>query len=125
MFHAEPLPAPARFAEDDQTLAGQNHFLDVVEIEPAQNEGLAEGVRIAFLQGRFEDSLAAAKMIEARLDYFAAETNRLLTFFSWEAGELAPVFVTSGIVREQVADRFDAEAAELGAARARDPLDLA
>jgi hypothetical protein len=64
-------------------------------------------------------------MIEARLDHFTAETNRLLAFLARETGELAPVLVAPGIVREQIANRFDPEAAQLCAPRSRDPLDFA
>ena len=61
MFHAKALTAQTRLAENDQTLAGQDHFLDVMQIEPAQHERLAEGVRVAFLQGDFEDFFASGR----------------------------------------------------------------
>jgi hypothetical protein len=81
MLHAKPLPTSARFSENDQPLSGQNHFLDVVKIEPAQNERLAEGMGIVFLQGGLEDPFPAPKVIEACLNHFAAETDGLVTFF--------------------------------------------
>ncbi len=61
MLHAEPLSAEARLSENDQALSARNHLLDVVQVEPAQNERLAEGVRIRFFQSRLEDFLPAAE----------------------------------------------------------------
>ena len=98
MLHADALPAEARFAEDNQPLSGHDHFLDVMQVEPAADKRLAEGVRFAFLQRDFEDLLPTPKALELRLDHFAAEANRLLALLAREAGELAPVLVPPRIV---------------------------
>src|ERR1700693_2319146 len=49
MIHANALPAQSRFAENDELLSGLDHFLDVMQIEPATDERLAQGVRIRLL----------------------------------------------------------------------------
>ena len=125
MLHAEALSPQARFAEDDQSLSGQNHFLDVMQIEPAQDERLAQGVRFAFLQGRFKNPLPAAEAVKARLDHFTTDTNRLLAFFTREAGKFAPVLVPPRVMGEQIAHRLEPKPVELGDPRSRNPLDLA
>ena len=125
MLHAEPLSAQARLAENDQALPGRDHLLHVMQVEPAQDERLAQGVRFAFLQGGFEDLLSATEAIEARLDHFAAKANRLLAFFARKSGELPPVFMPARIMREQVAHCLEAETAQLSAARLRNPRDFA
>jgi hypothetical protein len=125
MFHANTRPAQAWPAEDDQALPGQDHLLDVMKIEPAKYERLAEGVGLDFLQSGFEDFPAPAEAKEPRLYDFAAKTNRLVAFFVRKSGELAPVFVTAGIMREQIARRLNPKPMQLGDARARDPVHFA
>jgi hypothetical protein len=124
MFHAEARAALAWFAENDQPLSGQNHFLNVMEIEPAQNERLAQGMRIAFLQSRFKDPLPAAEAIEARLNHFTAEADGLVALLPRKPGELAPIFVTSRIMGEKVADGYNTETPQLRAARVGNPPDF-
>ena len=46
MLHADALAAQPRLSEDDQTLAGRDHLLHVMEIEPAKHQRLAERIRI-------------------------------------------------------------------------------
>jgi hypothetical protein len=67
VFHAETAATESRFAEDHQTLAGENHLLYVVQIEPAQDEGLTECMGIAFLQSGFENFPASAESKETCL----------------------------------------------------------
>ncbi len=64
MIHANATPAKPRLAEHDELLTGGNHFLDVMQIEPATDEGLTERVRIQFLQCRFENLFPATKTPE-------------------------------------------------------------
>jgi hypothetical protein len=61
MLHAKAFPAQARLSENHEALASRNHLLDVVKVEPTQNERLAEGVRIRFFQSRLKDFLPAAE----------------------------------------------------------------
>jgi hypothetical protein len=49
MIHANPLPAQSRLAENDELLAGSDHFLDVMQIEPATDQRLTERVCVQFL----------------------------------------------------------------------------
>ena len=49
MIHANTVPTQSRLAENDKLLAGGDHFLDVMQIEPATDERLAQRVRIRFL----------------------------------------------------------------------------
>ncbi len=125
MLHANALPAQPRLSENDQALAGRDHFLHVVQIEPAQHERLAERVRVRFLQGRFEDLLPAAETPQRRLRHLAANTDRRLAFLAREAGKLLPIFVPPRIMREQIAHRGNARAGatarDAGAAPIRTP----
>src|SRR6187399_2384712 len=38
MFHADALTAKTRLPENDESLTGRDHLLDVVQIEPAEHE---------------------------------------------------------------------------------------
>src|SRR5262249_15784097 len=49
MIHADAVAAKLRLSENDELLAGRYHFLDVVQIEPATNQRLAQGVCVGFL----------------------------------------------------------------------------
>src|SRR5260370_15595681 len=49
MIHANTRPAQSRLAKNDELLAGGDHFLDIMQIEPATDERLAQRVRIRFL----------------------------------------------------------------------------
>ena len=89
MLHAEPLPTLTRLPENDQPLSGQNHLLNVMKIEPAQNERLAEGVRIVFLQRRLEDLLPRPKRLNRVLITSPQRQIGLIAFFLRKAGELA------------------------------------
>ena len=125
MFHAETLTAQTRFAENDQALAGHDHLLDVMQIEPAADERLTEGVRIASCSVTSKDFFPAAEAIESRLDHFAAETDWLFAFLPRKSGKLAPILVPPRIMGEQIANCFETETAQLGAARTGNPLNLA
>ena len=57
--------------EDDEPLSGRDYFLDVMQIEPATGERLAERVRVAFFQHRFKN-LAAAETHETGFNDIAA-----------------------------------------------------
>ena len=72
MIHAKPFAAQPRFAKNDQPLTGRDHFLHVMQIEPAADERLAERVRVRFLQCRFENLFPAAEAAQRRLDHLAA-----------------------------------------------------
>jgi hypothetical protein len=125
MLHADSVTPQTRLAKNHQPLTGHDHFLDVMKIEPAQDERLAQRMGAVFLQSRLENLAAAAEVIEPRFDYFAAETKRLLAFLSWKPGELTPVLIAPRVMRKQVADRLDPEPPQLRAARARNPIDFA
>ncbi len=67
MLHADALTAQTRLAEDDQPLPGRDHFLDVMQIKPAQDERLAERIRVAFLKSRLEDFFEATEASQRSL----------------------------------------------------------
>jgi hypothetical protein len=125
MFHANTLATLTRLTKNDQALAGHDHLLDVMQVEPAADEWLTEGVRIAFLKGHFENLFPAAEAIESRPGHLAAQTDRLLALFSWKFGKLAPILMPPRIMGEQVANCFDAETAQLGAAGTGNPINFA
>ena len=57
--------------EDDKPLPGRDHFLDVMQIEPATGERLTERVRVAFFQHRFKN-FASAETHETGFNDIAA-----------------------------------------------------
>ena len=71
MIHANPLPAQSRLAENDELLAGSDHFLDVMQIEPATDQRLTERVCVQFLQCRLENLFPTTETPKRRLDHFA------------------------------------------------------
>jgi hypothetical protein len=100
VFHTETLTAQARLTEDNEPLSAQNHLLHVMEVEPSQDERLAEGVCVSLLQGGFENLFPTAKAEKTRLDHFATKTDLLFGFLSRETGELAAIFMPPRIMRE-------------------------
>src|ERR1700675_3589636 len=42
MIHTNPASAQPRLAVDDELLAGGDHFLDVMQVEPAADQGLTQ-----------------------------------------------------------------------------------
>ena len=125
MFHADALPTQFRFAENDEALPGQDHLLDVMQIEPATDERLAESVGAALFEGDFEDFFPATETFDLSFRYFAAKTNRLFAFLARKPGELGAIFVPPRIMPEQIIDRLDLEPAQRRQAGARNPLDFA
>ena len=93
MLHAEPLTAQLRLPENDQPLAAHDHFLHVVDVEPAEHERLTERVRLALLERDLEDFFPATETFDLRFSDLAAKTERLLALLAREADELAPILV--------------------------------
>src|SRR5262249_40539311 len=123
MIHAKPLAAQFRLAEHDELLIGGNHFLDVIQIEPAKDQRLTEGIRVRFLQSRLEYS-SAAEATKRCLDYNARQTNWFIAFFARKFRKLMPIFVTTRIMGEQMFDGDDAETPHCQNFRTRNPIDL-
>ena len=84
MLHAHAILAETRFAENHESLPGRDHFLDVMQVEPAQHQRLAERVGRRFFQGRFEDFFPASKTNQPRFNDFAADEDRGFAFFARE-----------------------------------------
>src|SRR5205814_10620388 len=84
MLHAKPFSPQTRFSENDEALPGRDHLLHVVQVEPAQDERLAEGVRIRFLQRGFKNLLPAAETDEPCFCDLSAKKNRRVAFFAGE-----------------------------------------
>ena len=106
MFHADALTALTRFAENDQALAGQDHLLDVMQIEPPADEWLTESVWIGFLQRHLENFFPTAKAIKSRLGHLPAQTDWLFALFPRKFAKRPPVLMPSWIMSEQVAPLF-------------------
>ncbi len=99
MIHAKALAAKLRLPENHQLLTGGDHFLDVMQIEPATDQRLTQRVRVRFLQCGFEDFFPAAESAQRGFDYFAGQTNRRVAFFAREPRKLMSIFVTPRKVR--------------------------
>jgi hypothetical protein len=100
MFHAKTGAAQTWLTENNQTLSGQNHLLHVMQIEPPQDERLAEGMRVSLLHRGFENLSSAAKTEKTCLCYLSTKANRMFGFLSWETGELPAIFMSPRIMRE-------------------------
>src|SRR4029077_17139107 len=68
MIHANSFSTQTRPAENNDALTCGDHFLHVMQIEPAAYERLTQRIRPRFLQRRFEDFLPAAKPPQRRFD---------------------------------------------------------
>src|SRR5947209_7024302 len=78
MVHAKSLAPKSRLAVNDELLVNGDHFLDVIQIEPAKNERLAERIRVRLLQGRLKNS-STSKAAERRFGYVTGEADRFVT----------------------------------------------
>ena len=124
VVHADSFASQTRFSKDNQLLSGGDHFLDVMQVEPAADQRLAQRVRARFLQSRLENFSPTAEAAQRSFNDFAAQTNRLVAFFTREFGKRAPIFVASWKMREQMFYLRDTEPAERENLRARNPLKL-
>ena len=122
VIQANTFAAQPGFPKDHQLLPGGDHFLDVVQIEPAADQRLAQGIGIGLLQSDFEDFLPAAKSPELRIDHFAAKADRRFAFLAREPGEFLPVFITPRVMGQQILHGLDAQSAQSRRPRTRDPF---
>ena len=84
MIHANSFSTQTRLAENNDALAGGDHFLHVMQIEPAAYQRLTQRIRLRFLQRGFKDFLPAAKSAQRRFDHLSAETDRERRFLPAE-----------------------------------------
>src|SRR4051794_7417319 len=84
MIHANSLSAQTRFAEYNDALTSGDHFLHVMQIEPATYKRLTQRIRLRFLERRFKDFLPAAKPPQRCVNYLSAETDGDVGFFPWK-----------------------------------------
>src|ERR1700730_1794115 len=124
VIHANALAAQARFSEYDQLLSGRDHFLHVMQVEPAQRERLAQCIRIRFFQRRFEDFFPTAETPQLRFDHLAAKANWGIAFLAREMRKLMSIFVTPRKMRQQIFHRLNPEPPQRQQLRARDPIKL-
>ena len=94
MIHANSFSTQTRPAENNDTLTRGDHFLHVMQIEPAACERLTQRIRLRFLQRRLKNFLPAAKPAQRRFDHFPAETDGSVGFFPRKLWELGPVLMT-------------------------------
>jgi hypothetical protein len=124
MFHAKTIAPQARLTEDDQALPGENHLLHVMQIEPAQDQGLAERVGVALLQRSFEDLSSAPKTKKACLHHLSTQADGLFGFLSRETSKFPAIFMSARVVSEDVAHGLETESAKLRFPRLRNPFDF-
>src|SRR4249919_248249 len=94
MIHANSFSTQTRSAENNDALTCSDHFLYVMQIEPAACERLTQRIRLRLLQRRFKDFLPAAKPPERCVDHLAAKTNGNIGFFPRKLWELGPILMT-------------------------------
>ena len=121
MIHANPLSAQSRLAKNNDPLAGSDHFLHVMQIEPPAHERFAQSVWLRFLQRCFKDFLPAAKAAQRSFKNLAAKTDWDVAFFSRKMRKLCAILVTSGKMRQQVFYSLNAEPSQGEQSRSRDP----
>src|ERR1051326_4707874 len=124
MIHANAFAANPRFAEDDQLLTGGDHFLDVMQIEPAAEERLAQRVGIRLLQGCLENFLPATEATNRGFNHFAAQAHRHIAFLAREAWKLVAIFVPPRVMGQQIFDCLDCETAKPEQLGPRDPIEF-
>ena len=122
MLHAEPLSPQPWFSEDHQSLPGRDHFLHVMQIEPAENQRLAQRIRIRILQRRLENLLPTAEPDQACIDDFAAKKNWQLTFLARKRGKLGAILVATRKMGQEILSSFDLQTAQRSQFRARNPV---
>src|SRR2546428_5610193 len=124
MIHANPLTTKLWFTENNKPLTGRDHLLDVMQIEPSADEGLAERICIRFLQSRFEDFFPPAEATQLRLGHLPAETDCLIAFLTWETRKLATIFVASRKMRDQILHPLETKPTQWREFCARHPFQL-
>src|SRR6476646_9826720 len=96
MIHANSFSTQTRPAENNEALACGDHFLHVMQIEPAAYERLTQRIRPCFLQRGFKDFLPTAKPTHRRFDHLPAETDGSVGFFPRKLRKLGPILMTPG-----------------------------
>src|SRR5919109_564206 len=124
MIHANPFSAQARFSEHDDALAGSDHFLHVMKVEPSAHQRFAQCIGLRFFQRRFKDFFPSAKTSQRRLYNLAAKTNRNIAFFARKTRELGAIFVAPWKMREQILPCLAAETPQGEQTRAGDPAEF-
>src|SRR4030095_12553666 len=109
MIHANSFSTQTRPAENNDALTRGDHFLHVMQIEPAAYERLTQRIRLRFLQRRFKDFLPAAKPAKRCFDHLSAETDGSVGFFPGKLRELGPILMTPREMREQILRRLNTE----------------
>src|ERR1043165_1792282 len=95
MVHANSASPQTWFTENNETLSGRDDFLHIMEVEPTQQERLAQGIGVNFLQRSFKDFLPTSEPTKLGLSYLTTQTNRHITFFSGKFAERPTVFMSS------------------------------
>src|ERR1700730_18673912 len=124
MIHANALPAQSRLTEHDELLAGRDHFPYVMQIEPAADERLAQGVRIRLLQRRLKNLFPTAETPERCFDHFAREADRDVALIAREFRKLMSIFVSPWKMRQQIFGRRDAKPTQRQNFRTRNPIEF-
>src|SRR5262245_24555809 len=93
MIHANSFSTQTRPPENHDALTRGDHFLHVMQIEPATYEWLTQGSRLRFLQRRLKDFFPAAKPAQRCFDHLPAETDGSVGFFSGKLWELGPILM--------------------------------
>src|ERR1700737_917048 len=96
MVHAKALAAQLRLPENDQLLAGRDHFLHVMQIEPAQGERLTQRVRVWFPKCRLKNLFPAAEAKYSRFGYLSAQTDGSVALFARNFWKLMSGFGAPG-----------------------------
>ena len=94
MIHANSFSTQTRPAENNDALTRGDHFLHVMQIEPAAYERLTQRIRLRFLQRGLKNFLPAAKPAHRRFDHLAAETDGSVGFFPRKLCELGSILMT-------------------------------
>src|SRR5438445_390803 len=84
----DPHCAQARLAKDNNALAGRDHFLYVMQVEPSAHERLAQSICLRLLQRGFKNFFPSAKTAQRSLNHLAAKTDRNIAFLARKTREL-------------------------------------
>src|SRR6266498_3991996 len=105
-IHANSLPAETWLSKDNNTLAGGDHFLLVMQVEPSTHQRLAQSICLRLLERGLKNFFPSAKTTQRRFNYLTAKTDRNIAFLAWKTRELGAIFVAAGEMSEQVFHRL-------------------
>ena len=113
------------FAIDHQADPAGHDFLHPMRVEPAANQGRAQGVRVVLLQHRVEHLLASAEPAQRDLFDRPAHADRLFVVAPGKPVKPGAILIPAREMAEQILDGLQLAAGELAPALRGQPIQIA